>query len=51
MTSPWSVFSLSSEKELELVNAPAILSFQASVNDFFAAASRNSYIFADMLPM
>jgi len=51
MTSPWSVFSLSPENELELVKAPAILSYHASVNHFFAAASRNSFIFADMLPM
>jgi len=39
------------ENELELVNAPAILSFHARVNHFFAATSTNFFISADMLPM
>ncbi|HEV3007209.1 MAG TPA: hypothetical protein VGX78_22255 [Pirellulales bacterium] len=51
ITKPIRVFSLSPENELELVNAPAILSFHASVNHFFTAASTKFFISADILPM
>ena len=48
---PTSVLSLSPEKPLEFVNAPATLSFQASVNHFFDATSRKVFIPALIEPM
>src|SRR5208283_2111001 len=44
MTNPSRVLSLSPENDDELVNAPATLSFQASVNHFLAAVSRKAFI-------
>ena len=51
MKSTTSVFSLSPENDYEFVKAPAILSFQANVSHFFAAASMKAFMPADMLPM